>query len=146
MFKIIRPNLIVVVLDVIHDMNNIRRSLLGLDRGTPNIPKKIKELVKKKINIGSEAELIFPINFSIIKKPVTVKVGDYKRTSNKGVGAMVLYQYLGKIDEIEHVLEIMMEFFKNMIENPPSERNWLAFLKNFKIIVGKDIKEISGEN
>lgn len=144
MFKITRPNLIIVVLDVIHDMNNVRRSLLGLKRGSPNIPKEIKELVTDNIKIETGKELIYPIYFSIIKKPVTVKVGDYKRTSNKGVGAMALYQYLGKIDEIDKVLEIMIKFFKNLMENPPSKSNWLAFLTNFKIIIGKYAKGLLG--
>ena len=77
--------------------NDLRESFMGLSqskerpkaRGTPDFPQRIKERCKY------EREIIYPLHFSLIKKPVTMHLpgtGTYK-TRNTAVGAIILYKY-----------------------------------------------------
>ncbi|MHA1249556.1 MAG: hypothetical protein ACTSRP_06160 [Candidatus Helarchaeota archaeon] len=135
-FEISLPDYILIIVEVIHDPNDIRRSLNGT-RGL-NIPKKIKERVEKRTNRKIENELLIPIHFSIIKKPETkIIVNGKEKSLKKGVGAMQLYKFFGKYDELDILLQEIIAFFD---EKKLEGKGWFKSLTNFQVIIGKDAK------
>ena len=125
--------------------NDFRESFLGLAppkypnaRGSPDIPKKIKELCKY------EREIIYPIHWSLIKKPVKAEMPDKKDNytmRNTAVGAIILYEYLGLLEDYKNCC---LEFEK-FLKEKKKEGKPVHFksLKNFKIIVGYDLKDVT---
>jgi len=144
MLKIVRPNFIFIIVEVMKDMNNVRRSFLGEERGSPKFPHEIKKkaevLLKKELN----NDFIQPIHFSIIKKPVTVYVEEKPRTSTKGVGAILLYEYMGPSDELELIMDSISEFLKTKIKElkDKGSTGWMASVTDYKVILGKDYSDI----
>ena len=90
--------------------NSIRHAFLGLERGSPNIPKKIKELSK------SDKDIILPIHFSLIKKPEKIELPGKRnyKIRNLAVGAMILYEYLGEINDLKHILNLLDQYVRNL--------------------------------
>lgn len=125
--------------------NDFREAFLGLSppkypnaRGSPNIPKTIRELCKY------EREIIYPIHWSLIKKPVKADMPDKKDNyimRNTAVGAIILYEYLGLLEDYKRCcLEL-----EKLIKEKKKEGKPIHFksLKNFKIIIGYDLKDVS---
>jgi len=110
--------------------NSIRLSFLGLEKGSPNIPKKIKELAKY------EKDIITPIHFSLIKKPVKIDLPgkrEYK-LRNPAVGAMILYEYLGRIEDLKMVVNIFDEFIRILINKGIPK--YFSSITNHDFIIG----------
>lgn len=146
MIKIIRPNFIFIIIEVMKDMNNIRRSFLGDKRGSPKFPQEIKKKAKIKLEKEIERDFLIPIHFSIIKKPVSIYIEGEKnpRTSTKGVGVVLLYEYMGSSEELEQIMDVISEFFDNKIEDLKEKEstNWMTAISDYKIILGKDYSDI----
>ncbi|KKN05725.1 hypothetical protein LCGC14_1084470 [marine sediment metagenome] len=145
MLKIMRPNLILVTIESVSDMNEIRRSFMGDIKGSPNLLMEIKKIIINNLDdIGSEDDIVVPVHFSIIKKPVSIHIEgiDKPRTSRKGVGAMILYEYLGSSDDLKLVMDIISSQIEEKVRNPPSDRNWMTKVTNYEIILGKNYKDI----
>lgn len=146
MIELMRPNYILIIVEVFSDMNNVRRSFIDEPKGAPKILKEITNRVEKKLNKKFEVDFLIPIHFSIIKKPITIHIEGVKRpsTSRRGVGAMQLYEYIGSSDDLGPIMEVLSEFFRNKIEElkATSSKNWLALVTDYKIVLGKDYEEI----
>ena len=118
--------------------NEIRRAFLGLKRGAPNIPKKIQE------RMDSKDPVLFPVQFSIIKKPIMIS----GRLRNAGVGAMILYEYLGSYKDLEKLLDILDKFLGEEVfsdefnEKGKGKYSYSLSVSDYRIIVGKDWEEI----
>lgn len=122
----------------------IRETFLGIcppkhpnGRGSPNVPKVIKERCKY------EREIIFPIHWSLIKKPVKAEMPDKKDNytmRNTAVGAIIFYEYLGLL---EHYKKCCLEF-ESLIKEKMEEGKPVHFksLKSFNIIIGFDLKDV----
>ena len=126
-----RPNYILIIVEAVTDANEVRKSLNGLRGGSPNFFKKIT------------SGILNPIYFSIIRKPITIEKDGFKRTYRGAVGAMQLYSYLGKPDEIGSLLKEIYNLFKEFKDNPV---NWTSSMTDFKIILGKSDTEIIEED
>lgn len=145
MLEISLPNYILIIVEAFYDANEIRRSLGGLKKGSPKVLQEINQRLEKKIEMKNE--ILVPIHFSIIKNPIPIKVGDKERTLKRGIGAMQLYKYNGKPNELHIVLKEILDYFKENKESPPGKgKNWFAALTNFQIIIGKDGKETLEED
>jgi len=150
-----RPNLIFVIISFKYESdkkikesgtqisnkgvpNEIRRAFLGEDRGSPNIPKKMQEMVE------SKEQVIFPIHFSLIKKPI--KIGT--RFRNTGVGAMILYEYFGLYQDLDKFLTTFDGFLKNDVfskevdERGKGKYSYSLSCSDHKIVIGKDWYDI----
>lgn len=151
-----RPNLILVIISFKYESdkkikesgtqvsnkgvpNEIRRAFLGLARGSPNIPKKMQEMV------GSKDQVIFPIHFSLIKKPINPGT----RFRNTGVGAMILYEYFGLFQDLDEFLKKFDNFLKNNVfskevdEKGKGKYSYSLSCSDHKIIIGKDWYDIN---
>lgn len=124
-------------------VNDIRQAFLGISppkypkgRGSPNIPKKIKELCKY------EREIIDPIHYSLIKKPVKVDIPGKKTYTirNTTVGAMILYKYLGMSEDLTKFLNLFDEYVRNLIKN--KKPIYFSYVTNFELIVGNKWEDI----
>jgi hypothetical protein len=124
--------------------NDFREAFLGLSppeypnaRGSPNIPKTIRELFKY------EREIIYPIHWALIKKPVKVDMPDKKDNyiiRNTAVGAIILYEYLGLLEDYRKCcLELEKFITKKKTDGKPVH---FKSLKDFKIIIGYDLKDV----
>ena len=110
--------------------NSIRLSFLGLEKGSPNIPKKVKELAKY------EKDIITPIHFSLIKKPVKIDLPgkrEYK-FKNPAVGAMILYEYLGRIEDLKMIVNTFDELIRLLINKGTPK--YFSFITNYDFITG----------
>ncbi len=110
--------------------NSIRLSFLGLKKGSPNIPKKIKELS------NYDDEIITPIHFSLIKNPVRIDLPGERRYKlrNIAVGAMILYEYLGNIEDLRKILNLLDQYVRNLIKN--GKPKFFSCVSNIDFIVG----------
>jgi len=146
LIEITRPNYIILIVEVLKDMNSIRRSLVGEDKGSPKFLDDIKKLAEKKLKKKFEVHFLIPIHYSIIRKPVSIYIEgeDRPRVSRKGVGAMQLYEYIGSSDDLNTIMDLIDEYFKRKIDElkKKSSNNWLAAVTDFKIILGKNYTEI----
>jgi len=125
--------------------NDFREAFLGRSppeypnaRGSPNIPKTVKELCKY------DREIIYPIHWALIKKPVRAEMPDKKDNyimRNTAVGAIILYEYLGLLENFKDCCDVLKKLIKDkMKEGKPVH---FKSLKNFKIIIGYDLKDVS---
>ena len=124
--------------------NDIREAFLGIappeypnGRGNPNIPRKIKE------KCNYDREIINPIHFSLIKKPVKVDLKEKKNYTikNTAVGAMFLYKYLGLLEDYEKCCQAIKEFIQEKkSEGKPIH---IVDIKDVQIIVGYDLEDVS---
>lgn len=117
--------------------NDIRRSFMGLDWAKPNIPNKIKEAIK------SEDDIIYPVHFALIKKPIKMDLPETKKgysIRNTAVGAMVLYEYLGLFQELGKLVDCFDNFINDLISNEKNKH--FSACKNYTIIIGRDWKDV----
>ena len=147
-----RPNLIIVIINFKYGSkteveesgsqrshkgtpNEIRRAFLGLDKGSPNVPKKLRE------ETNPEEDIIYPIHFSLIKKPIKINLSGGKfRLRNTAVGTMILYEYLGLSQKINKFLETFDKFLKDLFK--PGTTNYSESVGDYQIVVGKDWSDI----
>lgn len=84
--------------------NNVRKYLMGKyqsdERGLP-----------EKINEEYGYDILLPLSFSLIKRPVKVKAykGDKGKLVNAALGAVGIYRYLGPADKIDEMLNKILE-------------------------------------
>ena len=124
--------------------NDFREAFLGLSppeypnaRGSPNIPKTIRELC------NYEREILYPIHWSLIKKPVKAEMPNKEDNyimRNTAVGAIILYEYLGLLDDYKRCC---LEFEKLIGQKKKAGKPiYFKSLNNFKIIIGYDLKDV----
>jgi len=106
--------------------NDIRRAFLGLERSSPNIPKKIQEIV------GSTHQPINPIHFALLKKPI--KIGT--RFRNPAVGAVIIYEYIGLSQDFDSFIKLFHTYLKDFFRN--KKQYYLKNCSSFKLIIGKN--------
>lgn len=112
--------------------NDIRRAFLGLDRGSPKIPKKIQEIV------NSNHELIKPIHFALMKDPIKTEVakGKYK-IQNPAVGAIIIYEYIGLSQEFDTSINQFRKYLLSLLEE--KKYKYLEYCSDVKLIIGKEL-------
>ena len=122
--------------------NNVREAFLGEKKGSPKIPMKLKEMC------SYEREIVFPIHFSLIKKPIKAELPkkDGKKTKNytiknTAVGSMILYEYLGSSKDFKKCCDQFEKLLKKMMEE--KKPIYFEFIKNAQIIVGVDLKNVT---
>ncbi len=136
------------------DPNDFRRPLLGITRahksldefGRHGFPKMIKEEFKKDIRIDAETILAYPIDFSIIRRPVVlyseIKDGIKKhKISQKASGVMTVYKYMGPIVEIERFRSI---FKKVLTGSIGSNKSLFDKSDDPILLIGADIEAYDG--
>jgi len=120
------------------DPNNFRRCLLGLKKRImgkeeeihPNVPREIRsEFIKKikethNIDLDENIKYLYPIDFSIIKRPIILYYTEENKPkiSNLAVGVIVLYKYMGPITFINDFKKIFQDVFKNLIKQWPFKK------------------------
>lgn len=163
--RIINQNYFILHFEFNHpkaDPNDFRRALLGLKRiykgeekdFHPNIPKfinkyfikKIKDIHNKKLE--ENVDYVFPIDFSIIKRPI---IYDNGKKSDFAKGVMVLYKYMGPLIYIDTFKEEIQMIFKELGKNEIKKEDFKDlknsyFLKSDDplIIIGADLKYYKG--
>ncbi len=124
--------------------NDIREAFLGISgpehpygRGNPNVPKKVKEIC------NYEREIINPIHFSLIKKPVKVDLKEKKNYTirNPAVGAMILYKFLGITEDYEKCCKAILELIKK--KKKRGKPIHIVEIQNIQIIVGFDLEDVT---
>lgn len=110
--------------------NSIRLAFLGLERGSPNIPKKIKALSK------SDNDIIHPIHFSLIKRPVKIELPGNRsyKIRNTAVGAMILYEYLGELKDLKDILNLLDQYIRTLRKTKIPK--YFSCVTNHNFIVG----------
>ena len=107
--------------------------------------KNIKSKYKEQLDDGKN--FLFPIDFSIIKRIVhTFEVSGRVRYTNKPVGIMALFKYMGPLTYIKDFLKLMENRLNNMRKE---ERNVFHNITNLKLILGSELKyteEIINQN
>ncbi|MHA1395899.1 MAG: hypothetical protein ACTSRZ_20540, partial [Promethearchaeota archaeon] len=131
---------------------DFRISLTGYKKDIDIINKRNKKLINvvdvfnKKIlenvkidNINGDLQFLKPIKFSIIKRVIqTYKIGQRMRYSNKPMGVICLYKYLGPYSFLKDLIRLMKNYFERWTNN----ENLLYFgIKDFKIFIGSEIKD-----
>jgi hypothetical protein len=134
--------------------SDLRQAFLGIggpkhpkNRGDPLFPTVIKERCKY------EREIIFPIHWALIKKPIRFYLGDKEerkkegkgesyRWRNTAVGAVILYKYLG----LSKDFKMCCNEIKNLIKEKKDAGKPAYFVPitdDIKIIVGYDLNDDS---
>ena len=124
--------------------NDFREAFLGRSppkypnaRGNPNVPKVVRERCKY------EREIIFPIHWALIKKPVKADMPD-KRDNytmrNTAVGAIIIYEYLGLLEDYKQCCLELEELIKDKKED--GKPVYFKSLKNYNLIIGYDLKDV----
>ena len=158
---IINHNYFIVHFEFSHesaDPNDFRRYLLGIKRrergkdpneqiGKSGLPKNINQAfinkVKHKRNLKEE-NYAFPIDFSIIKRPIvlyTKEDGEHK-ISNRAAGVILIYQYMGPITFLEDFRTVFIEMLKKNKKN--HEKSVLYKANNPLIFIGAALSEFEG--
>jgi len=127
---------ILTIIEFIYDSkfrfvpNSIRLAFLGLERGSPNIPKIIKELS------NSDKDIIRPIHFSLIKKPEKIELPGNRnyKIKNLAVGAMILYEYLGEHKDLRDILNLLDQYIRTLRKN--KKPKYFSCVTNHDFIVG----------
>lgn len=124
--------------------NDIREAFLGISppeypngRGNPNMLRKVKE------KLNYDREIIYPVHFSLIKKPVKVDLPQKKNFTirNTAMGAIILYKYLGLLKHYRKCCEAIEKIVKERKkEGKPIH---IVEIKDIKIIIGYDLKDVS---
>jgi len=111
--------------------NEIRRAFLGLQKGSPNVPKDLR----KELNSGEE-DIFYPIHFSLIKKPIKITISaDKSRLRNTAVGAVIHYEHFGLIQELDANLKVLDKYLKKLFT--PGEKNYSSSIGEYQIVIGK---------
>ena len=144
------------------DPNDFRRALLGLSRISkgkeipfnPNVPEIINtsylKIIEKKYGekLDSNIKYIYPIDFAIIKRPVSYEFKNIKRKSNFAAGVFLLYKYLGPLTYIKNFEEILQLTFKNLRSEEKKESKFKNSYFNKAndplIILGAELKYYKG--
>ncbi len=145
MLKILefRPKFILIIIEFqYHSQKNkdvpnaIRQTFLGIKKGSPKVPQVIKE------KAGYNRQVILPIHFALIKKPVTIELTEInvRKTRNTAVGAMILYEFLGRFQDFNKILKLIDGLIKEKIEakNP----SYFGVCTDYQIIIGEDLKNV----
>ena len=127
---------ILAIIEFIYDSqfrfvpNSIRLAFLGLERGSPNIPKIIKELS----NNGKD--IIRPIHFSLIKKPEKIELPGNRnyKIKNLAVGAMILYEYLGELKDLKDIINLLDQYIRTLRKS--KKPKYFSCVTNHDFIVG----------
>ena len=127
---------ILIIIEFSYDLkfrfvpNSIRHAFLGLERGNPNIPKKVKVLSK------SEKDIIQPIHFSLIKRPEKIELPGNRsyKIRNPAVGAMILYEYLGEDNDLKHILNLLDQYIRTL--RKAKKPKYFSCVTNHDFIVG----------
>lgn len=116
--------------------NDVRRAFMGLEKGSPKIPEKMKEECKY------DREILYPIHFSLIKKPIKIDIpGQRKyRIRNTAVGAIILYEYLGLPKDFKSCCIKFDEFLKGLMKKKVPK--YFDSFTDIKIIIGFDLKDV----
>ena len=135
--------------------SDLRQAFLGIsppkypkNRGNPNFPEKIKERCEYK------REIIFPLHWSLIKKPIRFYLGDDEkndeknktkqtyRSRNTAVGAIIHYKYLGLSKDFK---KCCIEIEKLIREKKDAGKPayFAPITDDIKIIVGYDLNDDS---
>ncbi len=123
--------------------NDVRQAFLGISppkypegRGSPNIPKKIRE------KCSYNREIINPIHYSLIKKPVKAEIPGRRiyTIRNIAVGAMILYKYLGLFEDLKNFLNIFESYVRTLIKN--KKPIYFSHVTNFELIIGNKWDDI----
>ena len=134
--------------------SDLRQAFLGIgppkypkNRGNPNFPEKIKE------RCDYNREIIFPLHWSLIKKPIRFYLGDEEerkkegkkesyRLRNTAVGAIILYKYLGLTKDFK---KCCIEIEKLIREKKDAGKPayFAPITDDIKIIVGYDLNDDS---
>ncbi len=136
------------------DPNDFRRPLLGITRdhksldefGRYGFPKIIKDKFQEEIKIDADTILAYPIDFSIIRRPVVLysdeKNGKKKhKISQKASGVMTAYKYMGPILQVEKFRTI---FKKVLTGSIVSNRSLFDKSDDPLILIGADIEMYDG--
>ncbi|TKJ22454.1 MAG: hypothetical protein CEE43_06065 [Promethearchaeota archaeon Loki_b32] len=118
--------------------NSIRQAFLGIcppkypsGRGSPNIPKKMKEMS------NYNTEIITPLHYSLIKNPLKIDIPGISKPKlrNSAVGAMILYEYLGKLEHLKEFVITFDNYIRNIITN--KKPSYFSHVTNHDFIIGK---------
>lgn len=116
--------------------NHVREAFLGKEKGSPKIPKKMME------NCNYDRDILYPIHFSLIKKPIKAQIPGKDKPytiRNTAIGAMILYEYLGLP---EHFKRCYDEFFKLLKKMIKEKKPWyFEYITKTKLIIGFDVKD-----
>ena len=127
---------ILVIIEFIYDSqfrfvpNSIRLAFLGLERGSPNIPKIIKDLS------NNDKDIIRPIHFSLIKRPEKIELPGNRnyKIKNPAVGAMILYEYLGEVKDLREILNLLDQYIRAL--RKAKKPKYFSCVTNHDFIVG----------
>lgn len=115
--------------------NNVRESFLGLEKGSPKIPKILME------KCDYDRDIIFPVHFSLIKKPIKAQIPGKDKPytiRNTAVGAMILYEYLGLPEHFKKCYKEFSDLLKKMIKE--KKPKYYKYITNKKLLIGFDVK------
>ncbi len=160
LIDIINHNYFIVHFEFSHenaDPNDFRRYLLGIKRrergkdpneqiGKSGLPNSINQAYINKvkhIRYLEEENYAFPIDFSIIKRPIvlyTKEDGEHK-ISNRAVGVILIYQYMGPITFLEDFRTVFIEMLKKKKNH---EKSVLYKANNTLILIGAALSEFEG--
>ena len=125
---------------------------MGIDRknpietiGTLRIPKLINEAFLEKFEgereMDKNQKYTYPIDFAIIKKPITLYTKDNgeKVISNKAAGVIVIYQYMGPITIVEDYRAIFTQFYAT--ERDSNAKSVLHKANEPLILIGADFSD-----
>lgn len=144
------------------DPNDFRRALLGLTRISkgkeipfnPNVPEIINMYFLKRIEkeydekLDSNIRYIYPIDFAIIKRPVSYDTKSGRRKSNFAAGVFLLYKYMGPLTYIKEFKEILQLTFKKLRSEEKKETQFKNSYFNKAndpvIILGAELKYYNG--
>ena len=133
--------------------SDLRQAFLGIgppkypkNRGNPLFPTVIKE------RCNYEREIIFPIHWALIKKPIRMYYGDesqkdeknkkYYRWRNTAVGAIILYKYLGLLKDYKTCCEEIEKLIREK-QKAGIPKYFAPITDDIKIIVGYDLNDDS---
>jgi len=121
--------------------NEIREAFMGIY--PPKHPKGRGSPILRDINklCNPNEEVIFPIHFSLIKKPVVINlpgVREYK-LKNTAVGAIILYEYIGILDDYKSCCLKIYDFLKKKKDKP----KWYLEITSIKLIIGYDLEDVT---
>ena len=133
--------------------SDLRQAFLGIgppkhptNRANPNFPIKIKE------RCGYEREIIFPLHWALIKKPIRFYLEEKKkdekketrpfRTRNTAVGAIILYKYLGLLRDFKKCCTEIETLIREK-KDAGKPKYFAPITDDIKIIVGYDLNDDS---
>jgi len=121
--------------------NEVREAFLGIY--PPKHPKGRRSPILRDLNnlCNPNEEVLYPIYFSLIKKPVKIDLpGDREyKLKNTAVGTIILYEYIGLLDDYKDCCLKIAEFLEIKSEKP----KWYSEITSIKLIIGYDLKDVA---